>query len=148
MKESSKSQRYIIGKSGLTLVEIIIAIAIIGMLALFFSPRFIQGTKMMEHSRRSNISANLANGEMEFLRSLDFAEINDEIAEIAEGDPLIKIKEITVDNHSYDIKTIIIGHNVDGADGLDGFTVRVIVETDQVIQGEPIQQSVQSYISR
>lgn len=142
MKESSKIQRYSNGEKGLTLVEMIISIAIIGMLALFFSPRFIEGMRMMEHSRRSNISSNLANSEMEYLRSLDF----DEITALAGEDPINK--EITVDKHIYDVKTIIIGHIADGTDGLVGFTIRVIVETDQVILDEPIRQSVQSYISR
>lgn len=147
MKKSADSHHFINTKNGLTLAEMIIAIAIIGMLALFFSPRFIQATRMMEHSRRSNICANLANSEMEYLRSLDFDEIS---GEIALEDPPVKIitKEITVDNHIYNIKTIIIGHSTDESSELYGFTIRVIVETDKVIEDEPISQSVQSYISR
>ncbi len=136
MNEPSNSQRHSNENSGLTLVEMIIAIAIIAMLALFFSPKFIQGTKMMEHSRRSSISINLANSEMEYLRSLDFDQI-----ESAGG-----IKNITVDNHVYDIETIIVPHII--VDEVDGFTVSVQVGTNRVILDEPIQQTVQTYISR
>lgn len=139
MKEPSNTQQIIICKKGLTLIEMIIAIAILGMIALVFTPRFIESTKMMEHSRRNNISANLANSEMEYLRSLDF----EEIIELAGGNPLFK--EITVDNHVYNIETIFVEYK---HDGLDGFMVKVLVQTERVIHYEPIQQSIQSYISR
>jgi len=120
---------------GLTLIEMIISIAILGMLALYFSPRFIQATRIMEHSRRSTMAANLANQEMEKLRSLNFDEINAMI----NGDPDPDASDSV--SSMYKINTFIIPHNG------DGFTVKVLVEAESVIQDEPIKQSVQSYIA-
>ncbi|RQD68389.1 MAG: prepilin-type N-terminal cleavage/methylation domain-containing protein [Tindallia sp. MSAO_Bac2] len=150
MKNTSVFKYNLINTRGLTLVEMIIGITIIAMIALYFSPRFIQATHTMEHSRRNTTAATLANRELENLRSMKFDELVTFYEDIEGGGSSREIEEeVEVNNQRYQINTLFIPHDsVNDASVTAGFTIRVFVETDSMIQNESAEYSVQSFFAR
>ncbi|MFC1618098.1 carboxypeptidase regulatory-like domain-containing protein [Patescibacteria group bacterium] len=92
-------------QSGFTLIEVIVGAAVFGIIAVsfYFSINLIINT--VEISRRKTVATNLANEQMEIIRSLPYAEIG-----VANGNPAGDIpanQTRTIDNLNYAIDTYI-----------------------------------------
>ena len=92
-------------ESGMTLIELIISIAIIGIIAAALLPVMVFTTQGNQHNRIALVAQNLANERMEELRGLSFQDVG-----TAGGNPtgtIPRTQTRTIGGRSYTIVTAI-----------------------------------------
>ncbi|WP_192930140.1 prepilin-type N-terminal cleavage/methylation domain-containing protein [Alkaliphilus pronyensis] len=137
--------------SGFTLIEIIIAITIIGIISVSIPPVFAFVARSNEYNRISFTAANLANEKMEYIRSLSFAEIG-----TVGGNPsgtleMTEAKEIN--GRSYTIQTIVNwveegDCSAGGSADWDYKSIRVIATSTATASGINVSKELESLIAR
>jgi len=106
------------GKSGFTLIEIIIAISILLIMATAFVPLFVYVAESAQANKARLVATKLASNEIEFIRSLPYQEIGN-VGGNPEGD-IEREKTIVINGTPYTIITDIWWVD-DPSDDVDGF---------------------------
>ncbi len=122
---------------GFTLVEVIVSIAIIGIIVVGLSPVFVFSVQSTQYNRSQLILSNLANQKMELIRAIEFNQIGYTDANVVLNEPVGAIQRsenILHDGRQYTINTTIEWledyNSAAGAASWDYKLVRVHVEAD------------------
>lgn len=146
---------YKVSHKGFTLVEVLIAIAILLIGALAFVPLFVYAGEMAETNNRRLVAASLANSEIERIRALDFTEVG-----VKGGEPnstvLGKTDSEIINGVEYHIQRNIawISEGADcteddGSNPLwDAKYVQIIVSTNAPSNRRTITETMETIISR
>jgi prepilin-type N-terminal cleavage/methylation domain-containing protein len=155
MKLNFFSTRIKTRENGFSLVELMIAIAIILILASAFVPLFVYIARGSEENRSRTVATALANEVLEEIRAMDFNDVGN-LAGNPSGE-IEPLKEVEIDGRKYQIETLV-NWVEEGADYLnphppfaswDYLSVRVTVSAKGAYgNGESIVETVETLISR
>jgi type II secretory pathway pseudopilin PulG len=111
-------------KKGTTLIEIVVGIAIVGIVTMSLYMALFNVTKLMADSKQKIGAVALANEQMEIIRNLEYDEIGN-IGWIPSG-PMAQSQTVERNNFTYTIKT-----SIEYADDVfDGIGTADLIETD------------------
>lgn len=142
-------------QKGFTLVEVLVAIAILLIGALAFVPLFVYAREVAENNNRRAVAASLANSEMEKIRAMEFSQVG-----FQKGEPkgIIEKEEeiLTINGVEYlvqrNISWISQGSDCaagDSSDPLwDAKFVQIVVSTNAPNSKRQITETMETIVSR
>ncbi len=138
-------------QAGLTLVEVLISIFILSIIVTAFCGALVYASRVTKDNRVKNGAVNLANEEIEKIRSMKFADIGN-----VQGDPSGDIpteRKATVDGITYKVSTLINWEEqgewtATGNMEWDYKSVRVTVEPVGMDSNPNLTKMLETYITR
>ncbi|MGB8453812.1 MAG: prepilin-type N-terminal cleavage/methylation domain-containing protein [Anaerocolumna sp.] len=138
-------------QAGLTLVEIVISIFILSIIVTSFSGALVYATRVTKDNRIKTAAINLANEEIEKIRSMKFVDIGNKY-----GDPPGNIpteREVMVDGITYKINTLINWEEqgewtATGNMEWDYKSVRVTVAPKDMDSNPNLTKLIETYVTR